>query len=347
MEEPTRINGRGPQTEDGSKDSAEVATTESTDALQSSDADDATNAVDEGEYKESNDSEEGSFNENNETDVADAIDGESDSSLGEDSPNEQSQSAEAGLLPKTNSFCPKCGSLLKEGQVFCGSCGAKIDSPNDDKKAKRKIQPKTIGIAGGIAAVIIIIIIALVAFIIPELTKTPIDLIKENNWEQAYSKASDEEKDDVLIANLSASMSKDEIIDSLKDPSSFNLREIYFSKTSHELVLLVGGKNSYGGMVSSFYYFTWNEGEGKFSLYTSLSDLESETSSWYDSSDEKLEKVLKNIARAYVKTVIDDSDNKLNSDYVDAINHLFEEDTLEDVTLLGDVNIKLGDSTNA
>jgi hypothetical protein len=129
-------------------------------------------------------------------------------------------------------------------------------------------------------------------------------------------------------------------VDNLKDPSSFVLRDAYFYKTTnsngetiYQLVLYISGANSYGASVSSYWLYTWDTDDEAFSYYTSVSSLSNEEYNSWDDTDDMIEKLVNNVGRSIIKTVMSDG-IKLGNDAVDRINTFFDEDTLDDVELL-------------
>lgn len=262
---------------------------------------------------------------------------------------------------RSTRFCSKCGAQLKEGTRFCGDCGAKIEgaeAPASASRQKRRLNSKPIV---GIAAAIILVALG-IGIVIPEITATPEQLIGQGRYEAAYQKASDEEKpevlsriighgqfqvaydsvaddqkDDVLVANLAAYCSRS-LLDGLKDPSSFVLRQIYFDKNLHEMILEVSANNSSGGRVSNWYDYRFIEDDNEYKLYVSISDMSDETVYKYaDSSDEKLEKLLKNAARENMRTIMGNKEMKIDSAFVDGVNELFESGDMGKVELISSV----------
>ena len=245
--------------------------------------------------------------------------------------------------PKKN-VCAKCGAELQEGQEFCPKCGQKaglavdnnvasaIDQFNSDvakANAKKKKTPIIVGVA------LVILVLAALAFktVAPKIFVSVEQLCEQGNYEKAYAKANDEEKELVYAENLIAVMSA-KAADGLKDKSSFELRDAWFDKDRQAVILQVGGKNSYGGVVTNYWYYMYDEDDKEYQLFTTLSDLDEESYSKYDDTDEMLEKLLKNVARESVKKIINDSSKKLDKKSVKNINNLFKEDKLDYVDLL-------------
>lgn len=172
------------------------------------------------------------------------------------------------------------------------------------------------------------------------------EIIGVGGFQAAYDVATEEMKQGILVANLAAVVSND-VIDNLKDPDSYVLREIYFDGDSYEMVLRVSANNSYSAKVSNWYYYTFEEDDGEYQLYTSVSDLEDETIYKYaDDFDEKLEKILKNAARESIRSIISDEENKLDDVYVNVVNDLFESGGLDEVGLASSiVEIYPGEAT--
>lgn len=254
------------------------------------------------------------------------------------------------LLTEEQIFCPECGASFKklcpnckteiqDGQAFCPSCGQKIEEKNstvnsdiaqfnagiEKQKNKKKILPIILG-ALGVCAVAIYLIFTI--FLNPQ------HYIDKGDYQTAYKVASGEQKENILRENIIAVVSAD-CIDSLKDASSFELRDawIRFNDSSKVIIMKVAANNSYGNQVVNYWYYFYDKDEKEYSLYTTFSDFSEEKTYSWDDTDERLEKSLKNLAKSTAEDVISDG-IKINDDSIDTINKLFEEDMLEDVTLL-------------
>ena len=164
------------------------------------------------------------------------------------------------------------------------------------------------------------------------------------DYEGAYNVASDEEKDLIKSENLIAYVAKD-VPNMMKNPSSFSLRDAWidYDESAYSVILEVEGTNSMGGTISNYDYFYYNKIEKKFSIFSSVADLEEEETYSWDDDDEKLEKIFDNAARSYIKKVIKEDDKKLDKKGIDRINTMFENNVLKDVKLLPDNEKKLSE----
>ena len=251
-------------------------------------------------------------------------------SQGEES--EQSEIEGEGL--GDYSFCPKCGAPVKLGQQFCGKCGQRISSEIDDNP--RKAFGKKAPVKFIIAAVLIIVVLFGGYAVIGQMMVPPEELIARGDFEGAYGRAfGDEEKTDVLVANKVATLCPD-LIDGLKDPSSFELKAAWYDPEESRIVLQVSANNLYGATVTNYYYYTVDSDTGDYSLYVPLSDLEDEELSSFDDTDELARKLAYNRARRAVRRIIENRQLKLSREYVNSINDLFESDLIFDTEPLDD-----------
>ena len=159
------------------------------------------------------------------------------------------------------------------------------------------------------------------------------DLLAQGEYEAAYNRAKADEKAEVLEENLVAYICKS-IPEGMKNPSSFELRNAWCDMDAGKIVCEVGGSNSYGGIVTNLWYYTYDEEDGEYALYIAVSDLEEESSYSWDDFTDKLETWLENDAKEEIEKLMDEPSIKLNKAGVERINHMFQEGTLEDVECL-------------
>lgn len=223
--------------------------------------------------------------------------------------------------------CPECGKEISSTSKICINCGYKLDK-------KTFISNKILYIIILILTIIIIFFSFFAALYKIGVFKTADEYLKEGDYISAYKKANGDKKNLIYMENLFAYICKD-IPSNLKDPTSFKLRNIYFDENDKKIVFEIGAKNSFGGTTINYWYYTYNEDENKYTLYTTFSSLEKETIYEYaDSSSEKLEKALKNVILIDVKDIISKSNNKVDNNIIKNINDLFEKDLLNNVILI-------------
>lgn len=241
-----------------------------------------------------------------------------------------------------SNICSNCGMILQQGQSFCPRCGHKVGlAPNSNINSaipqfndnientnKKKKTPIIIG-----AASVVIVIIA--AVLIFKLFLNPERFLAAGNYERAYLVASSEQKDDILKENLIAYICKD-IPDVLKDPSSFHLQKVWYDEEDQNIVLNIVANNSYGSPVSNYWYYSYDDEDLEYSRITTFSDFDEEKTYSWDNYSEKLEKALKNVYKKSAALVISESENAISQESIDNINHLFENNLLNDVVLLSE-----------
>lgn len=244
--------------------------------------------------------------------------------------------------PKKN-VCGKCGAELQDGQEFCPKCGQKADLQIDAgvssaisqfnagvNKTNAAAKKKPIKIAAIAAAAILIVVLAIV--LVPKIFKSADDYMAVGNYEKAYTVAKTEDKDDIVAENAVAVCSN-LASDGLKDSASFELRDAWYQEG--KIILLVAGNNSYGNKVTNYWYYSYDEDDKEWSLYTTFTDLSEETTYSWDSDSEQLEKILKNaILKSTVIPMTSDKSLKLSKDSIKRINALFESDLLDSVALI-------------
>lgn len=257
--------------------------------------------------------------------------------------------APRAVAPRKN-FCGKCGNELQDGQAFCPKCGNKvgltmdagvssaIDQFNAGVSQSNEAQKKK-PMKLSIAAVAAVAVIAIGALVVPKIFVSVEDLCAQGKYEKAYEKADTDEKLKIKAENAAAVQSAYSA-DRLKDPSSFVLRDVYYKEgvsddgdMNKQLVLYIGGANSYGATVTSYWLYTWDAEDEEWGYFCSVSDLTAEEYSTYDDEDEKLEILVDNLGRISIKNTMENG-IKLSKDAVKRINNMFQEDTLDDVRLL-------------
>lgn len=233
-------------------------------------------------------------------------------------------------------YCVKCGVAVEPTQNYCPNCGNKMPAPEKTnkitqimKKVKSKMTRKKL-IAGGIglAAVVAVICVALV--VIPKIFVPISEYLAKADYNTAYEKAKEEEKESVLVENLIATLAA-QAEDSLNDSSSFNLKKAWYDKSSNYVVMSVSGTNKMGGTVTN--YICYSVFEGEYSLVDSISDTESQQINKYDDTSDMVDKIAHNLAVVIAKKATT-TENELDKELVKRINDLHENGVLQDVTLL-------------
>lgn len=236
--------------------------------------------------------------------------------------------------------CIKCGAVLNENQKFCAKCGTKVSkivaprAVDNVKEKAKKIKPKkVIAIVIAVLAVIVLAVggknVASKVFVSTE------EILNEGDYEKAYKKAKKSEKESILVENLMVTLCA-EAKENLKNEDSFKLREAYFDKDTHRIVLRIQGTNTYGGEVNSYWFYTFSEKDNKYSCVTSISDFEEEEINSWDDADDELEKIIDNAARKRIKEIINDNSNRLSDGVVKRINNLNKKGKIKEIKLLDD-----------
>ena len=261
--------------------------------------------------------------------------------------------------------CPNCGTLLQEGQKFCPGCGQMLGAASPANPAGSfntgnpanpanpmnpmampygapvGVKRKSKALPWVIVAVVVVVVAALAVLVLvsSDMFASVETLCARGDYTKAYEKASEGEKPAVKGESVAAECSAF-AVDNLKDPSSFKLREVYYSESTNddgtffgEIVLYISGANSYGASVGSYWLFTWDDDDNEWSYFCSVSDLEQEEYSDYDDEDEKWEKIVNNFGRELIG-LVKGNGIELDKSAVKRINTLFERDMLDDVTAI-------------
>lgn len=239
---------------------------------------------------------------------------------------------------KTPGVCAHCGAALQEGEKFCPQCWKRVDSEFDQfdsGAANKKKIPIIIG------AALAVIVLAVLAFtVIPKIFIGMEGCLEQGNYEKAYEKAKTDYDKMLVKAENAAAIQSAITADNLKDPSSFSLRDVYYSENTLDdgertksVVLYIGATNSYGATVSSYWYYLWSSEDNEWQYICHVSDLSEEEFSDYDDDEEKRKKIINSLAKNHIKDMME-NDTKLDKSAVKRINKLFEEDKLDDVEFL-------------
>lgn len=236
-------------------------------------------------------------------------------------------------------YCVKCGLILSGDTTFCPRCGKKTKSKSNCDSTRKIVNKKKRIIIVSIIVVLIVGIVGSVCFtVIPEILTTPYQIMEEGNYEKAYEKANNDEKEEVLCENLVAVCSET-VKDNLKNPSSFNLQNVWFDKDEGKLVLKIGGTNSFGGMISNYSFFKYDKSSNSYEYYSSVDSLDKEEYKSYDDSDDLVEKLLDNVTKSEIKEIVQNDSLKITNGVSERINKLNQENLLDKVQLLNQVKL--------
>lgn len=230
--------------------------------------------------------------------------------------------------------CVNCGAVLEAKQKFCNKCGTKVKTNVTTAKISKSVKGKKNIIIAIIAAILAVAIIAGIGkAVLPKVFASPYTIMETGDYEKAYKKANSDEKKDVLYENLIAYCCA-EIKDNLKNSNSFELNNVWIDEKNNDIVMEVGGTNSYGGMVTSYYLYEYDEDDNEYQYYNSVSDFDEEEYSYYDDDDERLEKLFDNLTKTKVKRIIKDKSLKYDNGIIDRINALSKDNLLKNVELM-------------
>lgn len=260
--------------------------------------------------------------------------------------------------------CPFCKTDIKEGDAVkvCPSCNTPhhescwgenkgcamlsctVNDENnnlnsDGEKLNEVKKRKSIKIIIAAIAVLFIVIVAIL--IVPKIFVSVEDLCAQGKYEEAYKKADETEKHEIYAENAAAVLSG-VTSDCLKDPNSFELRDVYYyeaiddTNIKEHLVLFVTATNSFGARVSSYWLYSYYDFSGEYQEWSysgNFSDLSEEVISEFDDAEEIGEKAVNNMWRTTIQESMV-SGNKLSEDAVERINTLFETGELDNVELI-------------
>ena len=91
---------------------------------------------------------------------------------------------------------------------------------------------------------------------LPKIFVSTETLLSQGEYEKAYKKAKNGEKDFVLYENIIAVLAQ-EYKKSLKNPDSFKLNNVWIDVDDDMFVLSISGSNSYGGTFCIYGLYTY------------------------------------------------------------------------------------------
>lgn len=248
------------------------------------------------------------------------------------------------IYDESKRHCTNCGKVLETKQTFCDKCGQKVSSivvPKAVSDVKNKFSKKRI-ITAAIALVVLVSMVIAGVKLIPKLFVTYDAYMAEGDYKKAYDKAGEDEKELVIKENIAVIISA-LTKESLKDSDSFVLREVYVEEDMKNIVLKEQGNNSYGGAVSGYVWYQWDDEDAEFKSWGSCSDFDKEEFDSWDDTDDKIEKIANNFVKEHVKNVISEKKLKMDSAVVDRINGLNKNGKLGDIKLLDEAKTILGE----
>ncbi len=230
-------------------------------------------------------------------------------------------------------YCTKCGTVLELNQKFCTGCGAttELSKFNTRKKKNGKIA---IIITSAILAIALLIGVGSIVF--PKIFVSTETLMSQGEYEKAFERANKDKKQGVLWENAVAVTCAD-FKTRLKNPDSFELREIWIDEENNRIFLHYNATNGYGGSIPGYTYYYWSEDNKEYTFFDAVQDFDQEEYSRYDDFADKLEKNISNSAKKTIREAVTDDSLKIDKSMVQRINTLNEQGILESVTLLEQV----------
>ena len=177
------------------------------------------------------------------------------------------------------------------------------------------------------------VVIVLAVVLIPKLFVSPEKYMESSDYEKAYTTAKTESEKSKIVAEDAIAVCCNKCVDNLKTPSSFELKNAYYDTEYGWVVLEVVADNGSGENVMNYWLFSYTNKSKDYSYVDNFSDLEKEEESYYDSTDEKSKKLIRNVCKIIIKET-EKADKMLSSEGVMRINKQFKEGTLKNVKLI-------------
>ncbi len=230
-------------------------------------------------------------------------------------------------------ICPECGKEISDQADVCINCGYNLQKQRSREQGKRiwKI----------VRTVIAILLIPAILFgvwkiFLPDLFTTAEGFLERGDYQRAYEKASDEDMKELILFENQIAVVCQDVVDSLKDSTSFVLSEAVYkpSRENHALLLSVMAHNSYGNNVTNYWVYDY-ESNGVYEYDRSFTDFDEETIYSWDDTSEGYEKALNNLVKAEIQLDLSfGAYDFLPEESVARINNLFAAGKLDDVVLI-------------
>lgn len=227
-------------------------------------------------------------------------------------------------------FCTKCGAELEQGQVFCSRCGQRTtaDENSNSKQADPQInstpsktdgKKKTIIISAAIAFIALAVVAGVL--LIPRLGggASVEKLCEQGKYEEAYKKAGDDKKKNVLAENMIAYLFA-QSMDYYKEPAATKLDAGWCTCAYEEGKVKMSAvlKVTTDG-VSGYFVCLYSADDKSWEFLDAVDELSENGGVW-----SKLGKII----------VEGESTVKLDKTSISNINSLHESDQLEQVKMI-------------
>lgn len=226
--------------------------------------------------------------------------------------------------------CPECGKEISDQADVCINCGYSM------KKARKKSAGKRILKVVRIVLPILIAVVVLFGvwkLLLPDLFTSADTFLARGDYQRAYEKTSNEDEKALLLIENQVAVACQDVIDSLKDPTSFSLSEAAYIENS-QLLLAVVGRNSHGGSVTNYWVYDY-EKDGAYEYETCLTDFEQEEYYDWEDASEQAEKAEDNLWKAKIQLQLYLGEyDFLPDENLQRINALFAAGKLNDVKLI-------------
>lgn len=227
-------------------------------------------------------------------------------------------------------FCTKCGARIELNQRFCSGCGAATQLSKSNVKKKQNIK---IAIIVTSLLLFVAVLIGVGTYTLPKIFVSTETLLSQADYEKAYQKAKDSEKEGVLWENIVATICAD-FKEQLKNPDSFKLLNVWIDEENDNVFIEYNATNGYGGTIKGWAYYYWSSSTNYYQLFDAVQDFDEEEYRSYDDYWDKIEKNIANSAKKTIKKAISNDDLLVTNGMVERINTINEQGLLESITLI-------------